>query len=120
MFSLSNIANVGFLYENLVRLLYRQINPLFKMQRVHIIVHGTVQGVFFRDNTKKEALSLGLKGYVRNMDDGCVEVVAEGEEDKIKELIEFCNKGPEAAAVEKADIKFGEATNEFEGFEVRY
>ncbi len=90
------------------------------MQRVHIIVHGYVQGVFFRHNTKNEALSLGLKGYVRNMPNGSVEVVAEGPEDKIKELIEFCKKGPEAAEVSKADVKFEKASGEFEGFEIKY
>ncbi len=90
------------------------------MQRVHIVVYGSVQGVFFRSNTRKMALGLDLKGYVRNMADGSVEVVAEGSEDKLKELIVFCKKGPEAADVEKVDVKFEKASNEFEGFEVRY
>jgi len=89
------------------------------MQRVRIIVHGTVQGVFFRDNTKKTALSLGLKGYVRNKDD-CVEVIAEGPEDKIKELIDFCKKGPEYANVEKVDVEIKEYTDEFDDFDVKY
>lgn len=90
------------------------------MQRVHIIIHGSVQGVFFRHNAKKIALSLGLKGYTRNMPDGTVEVVAEGPEDKLKELIAFCKKGPEAAMIEKIDVKFEKASNEFKGFGVRY
>ena len=90
------------------------------MQRVHIMVHGYVQGVLFRYYTKKISLSLGLKGYVRNMSNGAVEVVAEGPEDKIKELIEFCKKGPEAAEVSKVDVKIKKASNEFESFEVRY
>ena len=54
------------------------------------------------------------------MPNGAVEVVAEGEEDKLKELISFCKKGPEAAEVSKVDVKFSEASNKFEGFEVRY
>lgn len=90
------------------------------MQRVHIIVHGHVHGVFFRHYTKKTALSLSLKGYVRNMADDSVEVVAEGPEDKLKELIKFCKKGPEAADVEKVDVKFEKASNEFKSFGVRY
>jgi len=90
------------------------------MQRVHMIVHGSVQGVFFRANTRRMALSLGLKGYVRNMPNNSVEVVAEGPEDKINELVKFCKKGPEAAEVSKADVKFDEASGEFESFEVRY
>lgn len=89
------------------------------MQRVHLIVHGHVQGVFFRHNTKKTALSLGLNGYARNMADGTVEVVAEGPEDKIKELVEFCKKGPERAKVSKVDARHSEATGEFAGFEIR-
>ena len=90
------------------------------MKKVHIIVHGHVQGVFFRHYTKKTALILGLKGYTRNMPNGTVEVIAEGPENKIKELIEFCKKGPEAAMVEKIDVKFEKASNEFKGFSVRY
>lgn len=93
---------------------------LFRMRRVHIIVHGSVQGVFFRSNARDIASSLGLKGYARNMPDGTVEVVAEGNENKIKELVEFCKKGPESAEVSKIDIEFEKASNEFEGFEVRY
>ena len=93
---------------------------LFRMKRVHIIVHGSVQGVFFRSNTRDIASSLGLKGYVRNMPDGTVEVVAEGNEDKTKELVEFCKKGPEAAEVTKTDVEFEKASNEFKSFEVRY
>jgi len=85
-----------------------------------VIIHGSVQGVFFRANAKRIAESLGLKGYVRNIDDGCVEVVAEGSEEKLKELISFCKKGPEAANVSKIDVKFEESSGKFEGFEVRY
>ena len=54
------------------------------------------------------------------MDDGNVEVVAEGSKDKINELIEFCKKGPEAAKVKKVDVEFEKAKEEFDGFEVRY
>ena len=90
------------------------------MQRVHIIVQGIVQGVFFRANAKKVAETLGLNGYTRNMVDGSVEVVAEGPKEKIKELIEFCKKGPRAARVNKVDVKIGEASGDFNGFEVRH
>jgi len=85
------------------------------MQRVCIIVHGMVQGVFFRSNTKRMALSLGLKGYVKNMSDDTVEIVAEGTEDKIKELIVFCKKGPEAAEVKKIDVGTGSVAVTEEG-----
>ena len=90
------------------------------MQRVHMIIHGIVQGVFFRANAKNVAERLGLKGYARNMANGCVEVVAEGPEQKIKELIEFCKKGPRAARVDKVDVHIEEASNEFDNFKVRH
>ncbi len=85
-----------------------------------MIIHGLVQGVFFRANAKKAAETLGLKGYARNMADGSVEVVAEGPEGKIKEFIEFCKKGPRAARVDKVDVHIEEARNEFDSFEVRH
>mgnify|MGYP001283284040 CR=1 FL=1 len=90
------------------------------MRRIHITIHGTVQGVLFRDTTKRIALSLGLKGYARNKEDGCVEVVAEGLHNKLSELIHFCRKGPEGAKVSKINIKLEKPTNEFNGFEVKY
>lgn len=90
------------------------------MHLVKLVIHGLVQGVFFRDNTRKEALNLGLNGYSKNLSDGTVEIVAEGPKDKLEELIEFCKKGPEAAEVSKVDVKFEEAKGEFDGFEIRY
>ena len=90
------------------------------MQRVHIVIYGIVQGVFFRSNAKKAAETLGLGGYARNMPDGSVEVVAEGPEEKIRGLIEFCKKGPRAARVDKVDVHIEEANGEFKGFEVRH
>lgn len=89
------------------------------MKRVWIIVYGKVQGVFFRANAKKAAIGLGLNGFAKNLSDGSVEVIAEGQEDKLKELIEYCRKGPERAQVSKIDVKFLKATGEFKGFEVR-
>jgi len=93
---------------------------IYIMKRVHLIVHGYVQGVFFRLNVKKMADSLELKGYAKNMTDGTVKVVAEGPQDKIKELIAYCKKGTEASEVEKVDVKFEEANSEFTNFEIRY
>ena len=57
-------------------------------KRLHLIIHGKVQGVLFRDNTRKEAQSLGLTGWVKNNPDGTVEAMIEGEEDKLKDLFE--------------------------------
>jgi len=63
------------------------------MKRTHLTIHGLVQGVFFRARTRDAAQSFGLKGYVKNLPDGKVEVVAEGPKEKINELIEYCKKG---------------------------
>lgn len=87
------------------------------MKSIHLIVSGKVQGVFFRDNTRKKAMELGLTGYAKNLPDGTVEIVAEGKEEKINELIEFIKKGPGIAKV--ADIKIKEKNFEnFKGFEI--
>ncbi len=87
-------------------------------KRVHIVVSGNVQEVFFRGTTRKLASSLGLKGYVKNLSNGNVEMVAEGNEDSIKQLIDFAKKGPEAADVRDININYEEPKNEFESFSV--
>ena len=87
------------------------------MKCAHIIAFGRVQGVFFRDNTRKKAVELGLKGYAKNLPDGNVEIVAQGDEEKIIELIEFIKKGPGIAKVENIKVKHKEPEN-FKNFEV--
>ena len=87
------------------------------MKCIHLIVSGKVQGVFFRDNTRRKAIELGLTGYAKNLPDGNVEVVAEGDENKINELIEFIKKGPGIAKVEYIKIKHKEPEN-FKNFEI--
>ncbi len=89
-------------------------------KRVHIFVSGRVQGVFYRDFTRKQAKRLNITGWVRNLWDGRVEVVAEGEEEDIKKLIEELKKGPPAARVENIEIKEEETTGEFDDFEIVY
>ena len=86
------------------------------VKRVHIIISGYVQGVLFRYNTKKLAEKLNLKGFVRNLVSEEVEIIAEGDEEAIKELIEFCQKGPEGAEVTDIKVEHEEVKNEFEGF----
>jgi len=90
------------------------------MKTIKIIVKGRVQGVFFRKSTCKQAISLGLKGYVRNLPDGNVEVVAQGDEKRLGNLIAFCRKGPEGALVTDLEITYSEAREEFTGFSIRY
>lgn len=89
------------------------------MKRVRLIISGRVQGVFFRHNTNIEANRLGLKGFVKNIN-GDVEIVAEGSESEIKQLIAFCRKGPETAEVSDVKIEYEEPKDEFSSFSVRY
>ena len=90
------------------------------MNRIHARVYGLVQGVFFRATTREVASRLGLKGFVRNLPDGSVEVVAEGEREKLEELIKFLKRGPPAARVERVDVEWEDFKNEFKDFEIRY
>ena len=87
------------------------------MKCIHLIVSGRVQGVFFRDNTRKKAAEFGLKGYAKNLEDGNVEVVAQGHEEKIKELIEFIKKGPGIAKVTDIKMKHKDIEN-FDNFNI--
>ena len=89
------------------------------MECMHLIVSGRVQGVFFRDNTRKKALGLGICGYAKNLPDGNVDVVAQGDELKIKELIDFIKKGPGISKVTDMKIKHRELEN-FKSFEIRH
>ena len=91
-----------------------------KMKRLRIVVHGRVQGVMYREFTRREAEKLGVTGYTRNLPDGTVEVIAEGEEKQLNELVQKCKKGPLLAFVEKLDIQEKKPTGEFEGFDIRY
>lgn len=88
------------------------------MKQVHIFVSGTVQGVFYRSNTRKKAKELGIKGWVRNLYDGRVEVTAEGEEEDLKKFIEWCKKGPELALVENIEVEWNDYKGKYEDFSV--
>ncbi|HIJ19734.1 MAG TPA: acylphosphatase [Deltaproteobacteria bacterium] len=86
--------------------------------RVHMIVKGCVQGVWFRETTRREAVSLGISGWVRNLSDGTVEVLAEGGEDGMAEFVSWCHKGPSSANVNQIIKKEEEWRNEFSSFEI--
>jgi acylphosphatase len=90
------------------------------LKRAHLLIEGIVQGVFYRAFTRDLAMRLGLKGWVRNLPDGRVEAVFEGDEKVIEEAIASCYKGPPAAHVTNIDVKWEEYTGEFSGFEIRY
>lgn len=86
--------------------------------RVRAIVHGRVQGVFFRDTTRHEAIARGVAGWVRNRPDRTVEAVFEGDRDAVEEMLAFCRQGPPNAAVERVDVS-EEEPDGLTGFEVR-
>jgi len=87
---------------------------------VYIRVYGIVQGVFFRAFTRNWASRLGLNGYVKNMPDGSVEIVAEGSEENIKELIGRVKEGPPAASVERIETEWKKPSNQHIGFRIEY
>jgi acylphosphatase len=88
------------------------------MVRKHVVVHGRVQGVFFRDTTRRMAQSRGVAGWVRNTPEGSVEAVFEGEPDPVDDLIRFAHEGPRGATVERVEVA-EERPAGLSGFEVR-
>ena len=89
-------------------------------QRVRIFVKGKVQGVFFRQALKVKAKQNNVFGWVKNLTDGRVEAVLEGEDEKVNVLVEWCHGGPANARVEDVEIRNETFTNEFSKFEVLY
>jgi len=91
------------------------------MQRLTIKIYGMVQGTFFRAGAKKKADELGLVGWIKNVSDGTVEALVEGEEEKVKEFMEWCKTGPEMAKVDRVEEEEKDIDNlEFTDFEVVY
>ena len=86
--------------------------------RRRVVVHGDVQGVFFRDSVRREAGGRGVAGWVTNRPDGTVEAVFEGSEQAVSELVGFCERGPSGADVERVE-SFEEEPEALTGFEVR-
>ena len=90
------------------------------MTAKHITVKGRVQGVFFRRNAQQKADELNITGWVRNMDDDTVEIVAQGEENELQKFIEWCKEGPSKAIVENVEIKEKATDNSFRRFSIVY
>jgi acylphosphatase len=88
--------------------------------RVHLIIHGYVQGIFYRASTRETALRLGLNGWVRNMADGNVEALFEGSVENLQNAIEWCRQGPPGAKVTRIDEKWSDSKTEFDSFEIRH
>ncbi len=87
--------------------------------RRHLLISGRVQGVCFRHYTRQTALARGVDGWVRNLPDGRVEAVIEGEEPAVKATIEWCRQGPDMARVDKVEVEEETVDNELTGFSIR-
>ena len=88
------------------------------MIRRRVVVHGHVQGVFFRDSVRRHAVTAGVSGWARNMRDGTVEAVFEGEPDAVERMVAFCHDGPCGARVDRVDVLDEEADG-VSGFAIR-
>ena len=88
------------------------------MVRRRVIVHGRVQGVFFRDTVRRRAEQAGVAGWIANRSDGTVEAVFEGAEEDVAVLVEFAGRGPDRAQVERTEV-FEEEPEGDEGFRIR-
>jgi acylphosphatase len=86
--------------------------------RRRVIVHGRVQGVFFRDTTRRQAASRGVAGWVRNRPDGTVEAAFEGDPEAVEAMVGFSRRGPRGAQVERVEV-VEEEPEGLAGFEVR-
>jgi len=85
------------------------------MIRRRVVVHGRVQGVFFRDTTRERARAHGVSGWVHNRPDGAVEAVFEGDPDAVERLVRFCETGPSGARVARVEV-FDEPPEGLDGF----
>jgi acylphosphatase len=86
--------------------------------RARLRVRGRVQGVWFRGFTREQALRLGLVGFARNLPDGSVEVVAQGREDAVRQLLEACREGPASARVDDVTLEVEPPAADLSGFRV--
>jgi acylphosphatase len=88
--------------------------------KVHVIISGRVQGVWFRSSIKDKAEQLGITGWVKNTSDGNVEALFEGDEKIIKEMLEWCDHGPPLAKVDNVEVEKQPVSDEFDQFSFRY
>jgi acylphosphatase len=93
--------------------------PMEKV-KVRVRMEGLVQGVNYRYSTRQKALELGVNGWVRNLGDGSVECLLEGERDKVEALIRWCHHGPPGARVEKVTTHWEEYRGDLQGFSITY
>ncbi len=91
-----------------------------EIARLHIVIEGIVQGVFFRAGTIEESRKLGLTGWVKNSSDGRVEAVFEGDIYKIEQIVEWCKKGPPGAVVRNVETNWEQVTGDYDTFTIKY
>ncbi len=88
--------------------------------QIKVIIKGLVQGVFYRVHTKNTADKLGVKGYVKNLANGSVEAVFEGDTQAVAMMIDWCHKGPEISRIDHVDTQEIKPLSDFKTFEIRY
>jgi len=87
--------------------------------RAHIIVSGKVQGVGYRNNTFKQAKKIGVNGWIRNLEDGRVEAVFEGEKQEVEKIVNWAKRGPLSTNISDFKIEWQEPKEEFKNFEIK-
>lgn len=93
-------------------------SPLNNLSTLHLVIHGRVQGVFFRDSMRGEAQHLGVNGWVRNTAVGTVEAMVQGEQAAVDNIVKWTQCGPERAHVNKVEVEKG--SGDFHQFEILY
>lgn len=106
-------------YRFIIFLANLSVSPVEEKVRAHILVSGRVQGVFYRRNAQDKAREFGLTGQVHNLVDGGVEIVCEGDKEKIEQFIEWCKQGPLMAKVGSCEVEYEEYKGKFDDFEIR-
>ncbi len=89
-----------------------------RMARAHLRIYGRVQGVFFRSTMRDVARELGVRGWVRNLPDGSVEAVVEGEREKVEKIVEWAHQGPPLARVQRVEVRWEDYREEFDDFRI--
>jgi acylphosphatase len=87
--------------------------------RAYLLISGLVQGVFFRYSARLKAEELGIAGWARNLLSGQVEIMAEGKQEAVEQLVQWAHHGPRGAHVRNVEIEYGDYTGEFSSFSIR-
>jgi acylphosphatase len=123
---LSNLFGIGLLFITVAvvwQVRYEQGTKIAAMKnaaRVHLKINGRVQGVYFRASTVEQARRLGVTGWVMNCRDSSVAVIAEGERERLEELIGWCRSGPPGAQVKEIRVEWEDSKDEFQGFFIKH